>query len=402
MEREETGEASTTKEAKTDLLKSLVDAARRVDVRSLLLHVNVFLLQQQRQLQPPYFMPASPEEDKLQLQLLQCRQTLLQLLKHSAATAAAGAAVAAAIPGRSYHERDTRPLIFNQSTAETWNDLLQDLRKIVSLLKEPLQSRQPTLSATAAAAVEELLDDIDAALSCSRSRKRECRRQLQEWQQQKGGKGPQAYQIWSQHQRMQQQQQRQQVHLVQNEVRALKNRLKELRHPKGIESKRSGEAPLQGNAAMNTAGAVTAANKHTANAIHHQRSTEESYSSSDGSSLSSSSGSSSDSSSSDSKHSSKSSNGSKASPRSDESSRNSSSSDSSKRSSSSSSKESSGRSSKSSSSSSGSDSDSHAAVEPVRAISGAAKVAGAPATPGTPVPRTARAEGKQKRLLGNG
>ena len=125
MEREESQEVSASTKSKTDLLRRFVEAARRIDVSSLLLYANAFLLQQQRQLHPPCFLPSSREEERLHQQLLLCRETLLQLLQQSAATAAAGAAVAAAIPGSGCPQKDNRVLIFNRTTAEAWNNLLQ-------------------------------------------------------------------------------------------------------------------------------------------------------------------------------------------------------------------------------------------------------------------------------------
>ncbi|CDI75226.1 hypothetical protein, conserved [Eimeria praecox] len=393
MECQETNGIPTPTKDKTDFLRSLAEAARRVDVPSLLFYANAFLLKQHRLLQPPYFVPTSREEDRLQGQLLQCRETLLQLLQQSAATAAAGAAVAAAIPGSNCQEKDNRPLIFNQTTAEAWNNLLQDLRIILSLHNGLLQSRQPPLSEPAAAAVEGLLEDIETALRYSRRRKEDMKRDLHEQQQPNGRQDSQGNHSWLQHQRIQQQrQQRQQVHLMQKEIAAFKEQLKMWRHPRNADTGRSGEPSLPVNTAADAAAAPASTQKAIMHAVHPQQGMEEqSGSSSNGSSLSSSdSSSTSNTSSSDSEHSS-SSNSSKASKMSNNSikssSSSSSSSHSSKRSISNSSKGSSASSksssSKSSSSSSGSESES-----PAEAASatppGAAKEAAAQVKSATP------------------
>ncbi|CDJ57015.1 hypothetical protein, conserved [Eimeria maxima] len=395
-------ETSTPTNPKTDIPRSLVEAARKVDIPSLLLFANAFVLQQQRQQQQPYFVPATRAEGELQQQLLQCRERLLRLLQQSAATAAAGAAVAVAIAGNSYYDKDSRALIFNETTAETWNDLLQDLRTLLSLLNTMLQSQQCPLPETAAAAVERLLEDINTALHYSRNRKRENRRNFQDWQQYRGGQSSQGHPSWLQQQRVQQQHhQRQQMHLVQAEIKAIAEQLAKWQHTGKVDTHRSGETSLPDNASKNETASPAATNISIVDSLSRQRSTEEdSDPSSDASSLSKSNHSinSSDTNSSDSKNSSNaSSNSSKNSARSEDSSKiTSSSNSSSNRSSSNNSKASSRSSSKSSSSSSGSDSENNKTADPVDAPSGAAGAAPALAPRESPVSLTVHAGEKHQ------
>ncbi|XP_026193325.1 homeotic protein female sterile-like [Cyclospora cayetanensis] len=209
-------------------INSLVTAARKMDVASILLHANAIMLQQQQELQQPFFVPTRTGEDKLQVQLIQCREALIQLQHKSSAAAAAAVAVAAAIPGRSLQSRDRRPLLYTEATSEAWTDLLQSIRSICSLHNAMMQLQEPPMSTCAAAAVRELLQDIDTVCRYSRNSKKKKQEYQYEWEQchHKWSLQEQSH-WWQQYQHVQQQEQHQKHHLdlVQKEVKTLHHQL---------------------------------------------------------------------------------------------------------------------------------------------------------------------------------